>query len=118
MLMNAPQRRDYSTRYSLNELSIKGIADKVRAFLDPRLRADFNVVEAIEYLAQKPCFKWGKLNIVKIHASEGEDLTFVRLTPGGKTLYVDEELWEDAQIGEPKARYMLAHELGHWRNLT
>jgi ribosomal protein L37E len=111
--MITPSRRDHSTRVSLSEANIKKSADKVRAALDSRHRADFNIVEAIERLSQREFFKWGKLQIEKFRAPDGKDLTFVRLTPTGKTLCVDEELWDDARLGEPKARYMLAHEVGH-----
>jgi hypothetical protein len=111
--MITPARKDHSSRFSLSEPTIKEIADKVRVFLDSGLRPDFDVAAALEYLANRPCFSWGTLRIAKFHALEGEDLTFVQLTPGGKTLHVDEELWEDARIGEPNARFMLAHELGH-----
>jgi hypothetical protein len=111
--MNTPFRRDHSTRISLSEESVKEKANCARTVLDPSLRADFNIVDVLEYLTRNSVYKWGKLKIRIFPATEGEDLTFVELTEAGKTLHVDGELWDDAKIGEPKSRYMLAHELGH-----
>ena len=111
--MISPNRRDYSTRVSLNAVQIRKIAENVRAFLEPALRADFNVVAAMRRLAAEACFAWGKLEIKFFSASDGESLAYVNIGKNGKTLHVDRDIWAEAELGEPHARYILAHELGH-----
>jgi Zn-dependent peptidase ImmA (M78 family) len=45
------------------------------------------------------------------NAREGEKPAYVKFNP--RTLWVDREIWHLAKIGEPNARYIVAHEIGH-----
>jgi Zn-dependent peptidase ImmA (M78 family) len=109
--MNKPTRRDHSTRPT-SERVIKEVAEQIRAILDPYRRSDFNIVDGIKRLTQEALFPWGKL-IVKFFSMKDGDAPAYVVIGESKTLYVDNDIWNDAALGEPKARYILAHELGH-----
>ncbi|MBY6240685.1 ImmA/IrrE family metallo-endopeptidase [Methylosinus sp. Sm6] len=47
-----------------------------------------------------------------IFKHEEPDLAWVSYKPR-LTLHVHHEIWQDARLGEPKSRFILAHELGH-----
>lgn len=69
----------------------------------------FNLVRLIEdvLVPRLP----GGLIIRVFDQKEGEPPAHVSYEP--TTLHVDREIWRDAKIGEPIARYILAHEIGH-----
>ncbi len=68
----------------------------------------FNVVELIrKHLNRLP----GGLKIEFYDQGEGQPEAYVSYKP--LTLHVDREIWKDAHLGEPRARYILAHEIGH-----
>lgn len=110
--MNKPTRRDHSTRRPTSERVIKEIAEQIRAILDPYRRSDFNIVDGIKRLTQEALFPWGKLIVNFFSMKDGNAPAYVVIGER-KVLYVDHEIWSDAALGEPKARYILAHELGH-----
>ena len=50
--------------------------------------------------------------VVKFYdAADGDDPAYVTFKP--LTLHVDKEVWKLARDGEPNARYIVAHEIGH-----
>lgn len=53
----------------------------------------------------------GGLRIVFYDQAKGQPPAYVSYNP--LTLNVDREIWSDAKHGEPGARYILAHEVGH-----
>jgi Zn-dependent peptidase ImmA (M78 family) len=71
---------------------------------------DFNIVKQITRLVGKPFKKVGALHL-EIFEEERSSIAYVSFNP--LTLHVHREIWEDAEIGEPKSRFILAHELGH-----
>jgi predicted SprT family Zn-dependent metalloprotease len=71
----------------------------------------FNVVACVRALAQKAILKTGKLIIEFFTASEKQTPAYVTYNP--TTLHIDLETWQDADLGEPLARFIIAHELGH-----
>ena len=105
-------RLDYSTTaISLRE--IKEIADQTRRLLVGSSTPIFDVVSATERLASQENMRWGRLNIVPHAVPDGEPFAKLLIKPNRKTLIIDPEIWADAKIGEPKSRFIVAHELGH-----
>jgi hypothetical protein len=75
----------------------------------------FCIVDFIECVLQKVWVKNGHLHIEFIDAPENardDELAWVEFRPN-LTLHVDREVWRLAQQGEPRARFILAHEVGH-----
>lgn len=73
--------------------------------------AYFDIVKFVE---TELLGKWGNKGTLQIEfydAPEGGDLAFVKFDP--LTLQVDREVWRLAKQGEPKARFIIAHEIGH-----
>jgi hypothetical protein len=106
------RRLDHTTRTPLSKRQIKEIADWVRKLLVSGSRSNFDVTEVLERLRDRVYFNWGKLKIV-FQPMPDDNPAEVAINENGKTLFVDPEIWEDAKMGEPKSRYILAHELGH-----
>ena len=109
--MTTSQLRDYYVTFRREEF-LAGIAWEWRKADGRYLRADFNVVSFFEAVLQKRLpHKKGKLHIEFFDMAEGEPPAYV--TPDPLTLHVDREIWHLANIGEPFARYIIAHEVGH-----
>ncbi|WP_315826844.1 MULTISPECIES: ImmA/IrrE family metallo-endopeptidase [unclassified Bradyrhizobium] len=53
----------------------------------------------------------GRLDIEFYEADYGDDPAYVSFKP--LTLHVDKKIWEQASKGDPFARYVIAHEVGH-----
>lgn len=70
----------------------------------------FNIVKVIRRLVGKEFDKLGVLHL-DIFEHDYDPVAYVTFSP--LTLHVHREIWDDAELGEPKSRYMLAHELGH-----
>ena len=70
----------------------------------------FNIIEFLEKVLLRKIKRPFKIKF--FDASEGEKpayVTFDRQT----TLHVDSEVWRLAELGEPDARFIIAHEIGH-----
>src|SRR5690242_17906696 len=74
---------------------------------------DFNIVNFIEQtLIRRLSKKKGKLEIRFFDMTNEQDHpAYVTIDP--LTLHVDREIWQLAKIGDPFARHVLAHEVGH-----
>lgn len=70
----------------------------------------FNIVKLIRGLVGKRFKDSGPLNL-DIFERDDDQNAYVTFNP--LTLHVHREIWEDAELGEPKSRFILAHELGH-----
>ncbi len=70
----------------------------------------FDIVKAIRRLVGKEFGKSGRLNL-DVFGHDDDSIAFVTFKP--LTLHVHREVWDDAELGEPKSRFILAHELGH-----
>lgn len=68
-------------------------------------RRSFCVVQLVERFLADPS------RIKFFDAKVGEDLAYVSYNP--TRLNIDRTIWHEAKIWDPKARYILAHELGH-----
>jgi hypothetical protein len=104
--------RDYKVRFRTEE-SLAEEALACRLFAGNENFARFNVVEFVErilpsILARR---RKGPLKIEFFDAREGETPAYVTFKP--LTLHVDREVWELAKLGEPEAKFIIAHEIGH-----
>ena len=68
----------------------------------------FNIVHQIRRMKGK---EFGELGSLDIHLFTGHGVPYVTFDP--LVLHVDKEIWDEAELNEPMARFMLAHELGH-----
>ena len=100
---------DYFVPFRSDE-SIAELARRVRKGFDADDLCSFNIISAIRKLEGEEFGSSGKLAI-RLFDDDEEDLAYVTFSP--LTLNVHRELWDDAELGEPKARFILAHELGH-----
>lgn len=72
--------------------------------------AYFNVVDFVVDVLQKQ-LKKGPILIEFFDAEDGADPAYVTFNP--LTLHVDRETWDLAKLGDPDARFVIAHEVGH-----
>ncbi len=86
-------------------------AREVRRWLGIDMLYTFDITKQIERLVGKTYGSLGVLHI-DVFEDEKEDLAYVTFQPTF-TLHVHKEIWSDARRGEPKSRFILAHELGH-----
>ena len=70
----------------------------------------FNIIRLIDGLVGKTFGRLGELHL-DIFDDHPEHLAYVSFNP--LTLHVDKEIWKLAGLGEPKSRFVLAHELVH-----
>jgi hypothetical protein len=76
-----------------------------------RNRYNFNICNfIIEVLAKRLRGK-GNLQIKFYHSDDIPERAYVTFNP--LTLHIDEQIWRDADLGKPYARYIVAHEIGH-----
>src|SRR5205085_224266 len=57
--------------------------------------------------------KKGALSVIFFDSAVGEVPAYVDFRPGAMDLHVDREIWQLAKDGQPEARTILAHEIGH-----
>jgi hypothetical protein len=73
-------------------------------------RPYFNIVKFVNDFLMKR-LKKGPFKIVLFDAGPNEKPAYISFNP--LTLNIDREIWRDADIGEPFARFVVAHEVGH-----
>jgi len=84
-------------------------ADNLRAMLGLTNAYSFNIVHQISRLIGK---KFSDLGVLSLHLyDDRSEFAYVTFNP--LVLHVDKDVWAEAEDGEPKARFVLAHELGH-----
>lgn len=86
-------------------------ARELREYLGINMLYTFDITKQIECLVGQTFGSLGELHLDVFERDE-EDLAFVTFDPF-LTLHVHREIWIDARRGEPKSRFILAHELGH-----
>lgn len=103
---------DYKVAFRREE-TLANLALSCRQFAGSENAASFNVVKFIERDLPRILtrMKKGPLQIKFFDMQEGEKPAFVTYNP--LALHVDREIWELADIGDPTARLILAHEIGH-----
>jgi IrrE N-terminal-like domain len=112
---------DYKVRFCREE-SIAAIALLCRKMAGDERFPRFNVVTFVERVLPKILkhLKKGMLTIHFFDMNEGAIPAYVVHKPaahqGAKPtieLHVDSEIWMLANLGDPKAKFILAHEIGH-----
>lgn len=100
---------DYKVRFR-SYRAVAELAHEARKRMCVAHYFTFNIVKAIRRLVGK---EFGKLGVLHLDVFERDNdpVAFVTFNP--LTLHVHREIWEDAELGEPKSRFILAHELGH-----
>lgn len=99
---------DYKVRFRTYD-QVGEAADDLRAKLGLANAYSFNIVKQIRRLIGKT---FSDLGALSLHLyDDGSEFAFVTFNP--LVLHVDKNIWEEAEMGEPKARFVLAHELGH-----
>jgi IrrE N-terminal-like domain len=76
-----------------------------------RHRYNFNICTFITEVLAKRLRNKGKLQIKFYGSEEIPERAYVTFNP--LTLHIDEQIWHDAGLGKPYARYIVAHEIGH-----
>jgi hypothetical protein len=100
---------DYKVRFRRYQ-DVGELALRARGLLGIANYFTFNIVKAIRRLVGKKFGKSGTLNL-DIFDNDDDLIAYVTFNP--LTLHVHREVWDDAELGEPKSRFILAHELGH-----
>lgn len=72
----------------------------------------FNITEFVLSVLCKQ-LKKGVVRIVFFDSKEGEVPAYVEFLGAAILMHVDREVWELAGQGEPMARFIIAHEIGH-----
>jgi hypothetical protein len=118
--MSAAQLRDYYVPL-LAEETIARTAIEWRRAAGIALKPDFNIVTFFEAVLVKHLKRAkGTLKVDFFDMESGSDPAYVTIDDPSKrsidrqiTLHVDKETWSMARIGEPAARVIVAHEIGH-----
>lgn len=100
---------DYKVDF-LREESIAETALAWRKEADNAFSAYFNIVDFVVRILTKKIKRAFKIQFFK--ADEGAKPAFVTFVPH-RTLHIDEDVWRLAELGEPEARFVVAHEVGH-----
>jgi hypothetical protein len=105
--------RDYKVPFR----SLERIAKEAlfcRRFAKNEYLATFNIVAFVEQILPLilVVLKKGPLHFDFMDVPEGKTPAYVTYNPV-LTLHIDRETWELARLGEPKARFIVAHEVGH-----
>jgi len=99
---------DYHVSYRTEE-SIAQVASKGRDAAGQRNSAYFNIVKLVEGLERTWRDKGFTIKFLD-HNIDGKP-AYVEFNP--PTLYIDREVWNLADLGDPESRFIVAHELGH-----
>jgi Zn-dependent peptidase ImmA (M78 family) len=106
-------RRDHKVRFRREE-SIESIALECRQEAGNQNDAFFNVTDFVERVLPRILIrlKKGVLQI-KFDVQDGDEFFPAYVTHNPPTLHIHSEIWADAKLGEPEARRVVAHEVGH-----
>ena len=99
---------DYKVRFRSYD-QVASLASEMRSRLGLDNFYTFNIVRQLRRLKGEAFGANGRLDIKLF--TDRDDKAFVTFDP--LILNVHAEIWEEAEDGEPKARFILAHELGH-----
>lgn len=100
---------DYKVRFR-SYAKVAEIAVNARKKLGIGTYYTFNIVKILRGLVGEEFQSLGALKL-DIFDEERDRIAYVTFAP--LTLHVHREVWELADWGEPKSRFILAHELGH-----
>jgi hypothetical protein len=100
---------DYFVSF-LSEGTIGQIATERRAAMGHRNSPSFNITDCVERM-KSDWRKKGKFCVKFFDAAVDQKPAYVTFNP--PTMHIDREVWKLAKLGEPEARFIVAHELGH-----
>jgi hypothetical protein len=104
-------RRDHKVR-AVREETLAQTALHWRAAGGHYNHAYFNVVEFVTDVLSKRLNRSFKIRFFDMEP--GADPAYVDFDPvEPPTLFIDKGVWEDANLGDPFARFVIAHEIGH-----
>src|SRR4051812_28973909 len=104
--------RDHKVCFRREE-SIESAAFDCRCKAANQNDALFNIVTFIEAVLPAELKRLGKGRLeIKFDVNDGDDPP-AYVTHNPPVLHVHPDVWELAKLGEPEARYILAHEVGH-----
>ena len=103
---------DYKVRFRSKE-SIENLSYKLLEGENLLGSPNFSVTKLINVLTKRPLGSHGEKLTVQFYSNlpRGKKYAYVSFKP--LTLHCEQEIWNEAELGEPKAREILAHELGH-----
>jgi hypothetical protein len=101
-------RADHNVRFTREE-TLAGLALTWRREARNQNDAYFNIVKFVEGILSGKTKQPFKINFLE--TAEGETPAFVTFNP--RTLHIDRSIWDLADRGEPEARFIVAHEIGH-----
>jgi hypothetical protein len=101
--------RDHKVRYLTREY-IASVALSWWVIADRRGNS-FNICKFVLEVLAKRLRSKGQLQIKFYNSEELPERACVTFDP--LTLHIVKKIWEDADLGEPYARFILAHEIGH-----
>jgi IrrE N-terminal-like domain len=102
-------RRDYKVKFQCEQAIAETAFDWLVAH-GTQNSGYFNITKFVRTTLSKGLLK-GAPKIEYFEMSDGGDPAYVALDPF--TLHIDREIWELADLGDPDARFILAHEIGH-----
>jgi hypothetical protein len=103
-------RRDHHVRFRCEE-EIARFATEWRRAGNVANLANFDIVTFVEKILSRKYTRKGQLQIVFFDIIQDQDPAFVTFRP--LTLHIDAEIWKLARWGDPEARFIIAHEIGH-----
>jgi hypothetical protein len=103
-------RRDHHVTFRREE-TLESAALRLRCDAGLQNRPTFNIVDFIKGFLSKALREKGPFKIELFDQGPGEPAAYVTFNP--LTLHVDNEVWERADMGDPEATFILAHEIGH-----
>ena len=105
-------RSDYKVTFR-NEAAIENHALNCRRAAGACNSAYFNIIDFVESALRTILrkLKKGELRISLFDSGPDDKPALVTFNPAA--LHVDREIWKLAKIGDPDARYIIAHEVGH-----
>jgi hypothetical protein len=107
--MSRPLRSDHKVLFRREE-AIEEIAAEWRREAGNYNSGYFNIVDFVEEVLSRK-LKKRPLFISFFDTGADDEPAYVTFKPS--TLHVDSEIWGLARIGDPYARYIIAHEVGH-----
>jgi hypothetical protein len=107
--MALPIRQDYEVSFTREE-TIEDWALRLRRAAGNENDANFNIVEFVYRLQRSSINRRFKIELFDM--VEGQKPAFVSYDPV-PTLNIEREIWDLANIGDPSARFIVAHEICH-----
>jgi uncharacterized protein DUF955 len=106
----SPRLRDHKVK-SRTEANIEKEAEYFRYTTRSSHDSAFNIADAVRHICRFDPYCWGGLEI-KFQSAASPSPAFAVLG-NQRELWVQYDIWQEAEEGDPSARFIVAHELGH-----